>query len=189
MKQESAMLARYLTEHLQLRSEWNRPCVFFIFHRSGNFSLGTGTLLISLKWVFQPKPLEGGGEKMKTYKVGILAVAILLVVAGIGFGIAQAAGNHSEQPVLSFEDQEALDQGSSLNSYVESRPVISFEDQEATQVATSPADDVQLASERQEFVPEGNWSGIDWQIRGPVETGAIPGAVFEESWMKDYGND
>jgi len=126
---------------------------------------------------------------MKTYKVGILAVAILLVVAGIGFGIAQAAGNHSEQPVLSFEDQEALDQGSSLNSYVESRPVISFEDQEATQVATSPADDVQLASERQEFVPEGNWSGIDWQIRGPVETGAIPGAVFEESWMKDYGND
>jgi len=28
-----------------------------------------------------------------------------------------------------------------------------------------------------------------WHTRGPVETGAMPGAVFEESWMKDYGND
>jgi hypothetical protein len=40
-----------------------------------------------------------------------------------------------------------------------------------------------------EFVPEGNWSGTDWQVREPVETGAIPERVFEESWMKDYGND
>jgi len=48
---------------------------------------------------------------MKTYKVGIVAVAILLVVTGIGFGIAQAGGTHSDRPiailyVLSFpEDQ------------------------------------------------------------------------------------
>jgi len=39
---------------------------------------------------------------MKASKVGIMAVAILLVVTGIGFGIAQAGGTHSEQPVLSF---------------------------------------------------------------------------------------
>jgi len=76
-----------------------------------------------------------------------------------------AAGTHSERPVLSFEDQEIL------------------------QVEKSPADDMQLTSAGQEFVPEDNWSGTDWQTRGPVETGAIPGAVFEESWMKDYGND
>jgi preprotein translocase subunit SecF len=126
---------------------------------------------------------------MKPSKVGIVAVAILMVVGGVGFGIAQAGGTHSEQPVLSFEDMEALDQGSSSSSYMESRPVLSFEDQEATQVAISPADDMQLTSAGQEFVPEDNWSGTDWQTRGPVETGAIPGAVFEESWMKDYGND
>jgi hypothetical protein len=142
---------------------------------------------------------------MKTSKVGIVAVAVLLGVAGISFGIARAAGTHSEQPVLSFEDQEALEQGSSSSSYVESRPVLafedssspyaetrpvmSFEDQEATQVATSPAEDMQLASGGQEFVPEGNWSGTDWQARGPVETGAIPVTTFEESWMKGYGND
>jgi hypothetical protein len=48
---------------------------------------------------------------------------------------------------------------------------------------------MQLTSAGEEFVPEDNWSGTDWQTRGPVETGAIPGADFEESWMKDYGND
>jgi len=102
---------------------------------------------------------------MKTSTIGIVSVAVLMVVAGVGFGIAQAAGTHSEQPVLSFEDQEA------------------------TQVATSAADDIQLSSAGKEFVPEDNWSGTDWQTRGPVETGAIPGAAVEESWMKDYGND
>ena len=102
---------------------------------------------------------------MKTSKIGIVTAAILMALAGVGFGIAQATGTHSEQPVLSFEDQEA------------------------TQVATSAADDIQLSSAGKEFVPEDNWSGTDWQARGPVETGAIPGAAVEESWMKDYGND
>ena len=91
---------------------------------------------------------------MKTSTGGIVAAAFLMVVAGVGFGIAQAAGIHSEQPVLSFEDQEA------------------------TQAATSAADDIQLSSAGQEFVPEDNWSGTDWQARGPVETGAIPGAAL-----------
>jgi hypothetical protein len=91
---------------------------------------------------------------MKASKVGIMAVAILLVVTGIGFGIAQAGGTHSEQPVLSFEDMEALDQGSSSSSNMESRPVLSFEDQEATQVAISPVEDTQM--------------------QNPIETGSLP---------------
>jgi hypothetical protein len=82
---------------------------------------------------------------------------------------------------LAFED--------SSSPYAETRPVLSFEDQGVTQVATSPAEDLQLASGGKEFVPEGNWSGTDWQARGPVETGAIPVTAFEESWMKDYSND
>ncbi len=45
---------------------------------------------------------------MKTHAVGIVAVAIPLVVTGIGFGIAQAGETHSDRPVLSFEDQEAV---------------------------------------------------------------------------------
>ena len=87
---------------------------------------------------------------MKTSTIGTVSAAILVVVAVVGFGIAQAAGTHSEQPVSSFEDQEA------------------------TEVATSAADDVKLTSAGQEFVPEGNWSGTDWQTRGPVDTGAMP---------------
>jgi hypothetical protein len=67
---------------------------------------------------------------MKTSKVGLVAVAILLVVTGVGFGIAQAGGTHSEQPVSSFEDMES------------------------TQVAKSPAEDMQMEN--------------------PVETGSLP---------------
>jgi hypothetical protein len=106
---------------------------------------------------------------MKTYTVGIVAVAILLVVTGIGFGIAQAGGTHSERPVLSFVDVEALDQSRSSSSDVETRPVLSFEDQDLPQVAKLPAEDMQQES--------------------PIETGAIPATDSEESWMKGYGHD
>lgn len=101
---------------------------------------------------------------MKTSAVGIVSAVILMVVVGVGFGIAQAGGPHSEQPVLSFDDMEALQRGISSSSYVETRPVMSFEDQETTQVANSS----------KEFVPEGNWSGTDWQARGAIETAGLP---------------
>ena len=43
------------------------------------------------------------------------------------------------------------------------------------------------------FVPEGNWSGTDWQVGwqtvGELETGAVPGMASEEPWMKEYGQD
>ena len=48
---------------------------------------------------------------------------------------------------------------------------------------------VLLSSVAQEFVPEGNFAGTDWQTGYLVETVAIPVMVSEESWMKDYGND
>ena len=48
---------------------------------------------------------------------------------------------------------------------------------------------VLLASVAQEFVPEGNFAGTDWQTSYLVEPAAIPVMVSEESWMKDYGND
>jgi hypothetical protein len=48
---------------------------------------------------------------------------------------------------------------------------------------------VLLAAVAQEYVPEGNWAGTNWQVSGPVETVAIPVMVSDETWMKDYGND
>ena len=102
---------------------------------------------------------------MKASTVGIVSAAVLMVVAGVGIGIAQAAGTHTDKPVLSFEDQEVLEQGISSSPNAEitlaggshlERPVLSFEDQE---------------------------------VREPVETGAIPVIGSEESWMKDYGDD
>jgi hypothetical protein len=104
---------------------------------------------------------------MKTSTVGIVSVAILMVVAGVGFGIAQAAGTHTDSPVLSFEDQEALGQGSSSSPYV---------------LVLPSAIDV-------DYGADGNPSFDVAQARGPVETGAVPVMVSEDSWMKDYGND
>jgi hypothetical protein len=98
---------------------------------------------------------------MKVSKIGIVAVAILLVVTGIGFGIAQAGGTHSERPISSFED--------SSSPYAETRPVSGFEDQEHSLLAKSPSEDMQLEN--------------------PIETGAIPATGAEESWMKEHGHD
>ena len=106
---------------------------------------------------------------MKTSTIGIVSAAFLMVVVGVGFGIAQAGGN--------LLDNRAW----TLEKWISEYP--------NDEVATSAAGDIQLSSANQEFVPEDNWSGTDWQTRGPVETGAIPGAAVEESWMKDYGND
>ena len=59
----------------------------------------------------------------------------------------------------------------------------------ADSLGESPrSEQVLLSSLAQEFVPEGNFAGTDWQTSQPVETVAIP-VVSEESWMKDYGND
>jgi len=66
---------------------------------------------------------------MKTSLVGIVSAAILIVLASVGLGIAQAAGNHTDGPVLSFEGQETLEQGSSSTPYAEDRPVLSFGDE------------------------------------------------------------
>jgi hypothetical protein len=43
---------------------------------------------------------------MKTSVVGVVSVVILMVVAGVGFGIAHAAGNQSYDLALSFGDQD-----------------------------------------------------------------------------------
>jgi len=106
---------------------------------------------------------------MKTSTIGIVSAAFLMVVVGVGFGIAQAGGD--------LLDNRAW----TLEKWISEYP--------NDEVAKSAAGDIQLSSANQEFVPEDNWSGTDWQTRGPVETGAIPGAAVEESWMKDYGND
>jgi hypothetical protein len=106
---------------------------------------------------------------MKSFRFGTVSAVILVVVAVVGFGIAQAAGTHSDQPVLSFEDRMALEPSNASSPDVEitlasgthsERPVLSF----------------------------GSSSG-GVQERGPVETGAIPVVVSEEPWMKDYGQD
>lgn len=92
-----------------------------------------GTEPNSQKEGSRTEPQKGGGE-VKTFKVGMVAVAILLVVPGIGFGIAQAGSTD-----WTVEELEAY-----IGYLQEDRPVLSFEDQEPTQVAKSPTEDMQL---------------------------------------------
>ena len=94
---------------------------------------------------------------MKTSAIGMVSAAILILVEGVGFGIAQAGGNQPYDPMLSLGDQ-----------------------------GVPPSSDVGQAVD---FCPEDCFAGVDWQTRGPVETGAIPAMVPEESWLKEYGND
>jgi hypothetical protein len=92
---------------------------------------------------------------MKTSTVGLVLAAILMVMAGVGFGIAQAGGNHSEQPVISLEGMdamEALEQGGSSSHYA--------------RVLQSGID--------LDYDADGNPSTDVAQARGPVETGSLP---------------
>jgi hypothetical protein len=135
---------------------------------------------------------------MKTSTRGIVSAAILMVVAGVGFGIAQAAGNRSYDPMLSFGDQDvppssdmgqAIEQGRFSDPYNVDLLVETGNLPEPSNVAGTNTIGEFMEWPAGEFVPEGNYAGTDWQAREPVETGAVPVMVPEESWMKEYGND
>lgn len=89
---------------------------------------------------------------MKTSTVGVVLAAILMVVAGVGFGIAQAGGNLTDRPVLSFEDQEAFEQGDSSSTFVRVLPSAIDLDYDA----------------------DGNPSSDVAQARGALESGSLP---------------
>jgi hypothetical protein len=92
---------------------------------------------------------------MKTSTVGLVLAAILMVVAGVGFGIAQAGGNHTDGPVLSFEDQVALEQSDSSSTFVRVLPSAIDLDYDAD---GNPSSGVAAVA----------------QARGAVETGSMP---------------
>ena len=63
---------------------------------------------------------------MKTSTMGIVSAAILMVVAAVGFGIAQAGETKTTGESMEMQSPE---QGSSSSPYLESRPVLSSEDE------------------------------------------------------------
>ena len=96
---------------------------------------------------------------MKTSTVGLVLAAILMVVAGVGFGIAQAGGNHTDGPVLSIEDQEALEQSDSSSPYVLALP-----------------SGIDL-----DYGADGNPSSDVAQARGAIEAGSLPAESSTDS--------
>ena len=92
---------------------------------------------------------------MRTSTVGLVLAAILMALASVGFGIAQAGGNHTDGPVLSFVDQEAL--GQSDHVYV-----------------LPSAIDLDYAA-------DGTPSQDVAHVRGAVEAGSLPGDSIADS--------
>jgi hypothetical protein len=94
---------------------------------------------------------------MKASALGIVSAAILalLAVAGFGPGIAQAAGNPSDSPAWTAQDQAAADQYKDFLA----GPIETGNMPESAQVAQSP---------------EGSQSASTWHAGGPVETGSTP---------------
>jgi len=45
---------------------------------------------------------------MKMSMAGMVAAGVLMFLAGSGFGIAQAGGNHTDTPAYGYEGQELL---------------------------------------------------------------------------------
>ena len=66
---------------------------------------------------------------MKTSTVGLVLAAILMVLASVGIGIAQAAGNQSYDPMLKFGDQD-------VNPYVD----MDWQAREAVETGSLPAE-------------------------------------------------
>ena len=105
---------------------------------------------------------------MKTSMGGVVSAAILLVLATVGFGIAQAGGgNHTDGPVLSFKDQEALEQGDSSRHYVRVLP-----------------SGIDL-----DYDADGNPTQGMAQARGVVETGSLPGGSNADSSIVEIERD
>ena len=87
---------------------------------------------------------------MKKSTVGLVLAAILMVVAGVGFGIAQAGGNHTMGELHGA--RQTLEQSDSSSSSV---PVL------------PSAIDVDYAA-------DGNPSSEVAQARGAIEAGSLP---------------
>jgi len=83
---------------------------------------------------------------MKASTIGIVVAAILVVAAGVGVGIAQAAGNHSDRPVSSLDEQVG---------------------------AGNLAEPMMEPHSQQKSGPGADYSSYDWHVGEPVETGSM----------------
>ena len=127
---------------------------------------------------------------MKTSTLGIASAAILMVVAGVGFGIAQAAGNQSYDPMLKFGDQD-------VNPYIQQdvHPYAAEDMYRGWGIYEWGHKDLEEARGATEENMYRVWGNDEWgydhvaEVRGPVETAGVPEISLEESWMKEYGND
>jgi hypothetical protein len=118
---------------------------------------------------------------MKSSRIGVVVAAILMLVAAVGFGIAQAGVTNT---IGEFMEWQTPGQGSSSSPSIEDRPVLSFEDQVALEQSdsSSPYARVLPSGIDLDYDAGGNLSLYVEQERGPVETGSLPAGKSNEDF-------
>ena len=101
---------------------------------------------------------------MKTSTVGLVLAAILMVLAGVGFGIAQAGGNQSDNPMLSFGDQDVNPYAGQAREAVESGSLPDMSNTDSSNVGTEEqnylgGEDIDSSKVEIEGYAERGWKG------------------------------
>jgi hypothetical protein len=120
---------------------------------------------------------------MKSARIGVVLAAILMVAAGVGYGIAQASETSTTGEVMAWQ---SLDQGSSSSPYVAENP----EDQVIPQVALLTEDGSIAENPEDQVVPQvAQWPGHDSLMENPIETGGLPAtSPGDGSMVETEGN-
>jgi hypothetical protein len=119
---------------------------------------------------------------MKTSTIGIVSAAFLIVVACVGFGVAQAGETHAIGELMEGQTPE---QGVSSSPYLESRPVLAFEDelQQRNPTETGSLPEMSIAYTSNVGIEEHNYLGgedIDSSMVGTEEHNYLGGEDIDD---------
>jgi len=105
---------------------------------------------------------------MKAARIGVVLAAILMVAAGVGFGIAQASETSTTGEVMAWQ---------SLDQVIPQVALLA----EDGSIAENPED--------QEVPQVAQWPGHDSLMENPIDTGGLPAtSAGDASMVETEGN-
>lgn len=117
---------------------------------------------------------------MKASAIGIVSVAILMILAGAGLGIAQAKANCSEKPVAAIGDQEML-RIAYLSDYQMAGPIGAGELPEGSDAISSHELQKPVARLEEQDMDDEDSMANSYYMEGPVGAGSLPEGAKEYS--------